>query len=258
MAQDGDSDSKIVLAIGSHPDDIEFQCAGTLALLRQIGWRVQIATMTAGDCGARGQDAETISRIRKEEARRSALLLDADFHCLECKDVFILYERPAIVRTINIIRKIRPALVFTMSPSCYMEDHEITSKLVQTGCFAAGMENIKTIEPAFFHVPHLYYVDAIEGKDKTGEMIKPGLIIDISSVMDIKEQMLACHESQRNWLKDHHGIDHYLHKMKDFSRQRGNEISVEYGEGFRQHRGHAFPQNDLLKAELGHKVHLFQ
>ncbi|MFA4016852.1 MAG: hypothetical protein RUDDFDWM_001963, partial [Candidatus Fervidibacterota bacterium] len=37
-----------VLAFMAHPDDAEFLCAGTLALLHQIGYEVHIATMTAG------------------------------------------------------------------------------------------------------------------------------------------------------------------------------------------------------------------
>ncbi|MFN9080060.1 MAG: PIG-L deacetylase family protein, partial [Planctomyces sp.] len=40
-----------VLAIHAHPDDIEFQCAGTLLQLKRLGCRISVATMTPGDCG---------------------------------------------------------------------------------------------------------------------------------------------------------------------------------------------------------------
>ena len=62
--------------------------------------------------------------------------------------------------------------------------------------------------------------------------------------------MLATHESQRNWLMSHNGIDEYIIAMKNFSSKRGKEISVNYAEGFKQHLGHAYPNNNLLKEEL--------
>ena len=45
------TNDKIALSIGAHPDDAEFMCAGTLALLHERGWEIHIATMTPGDCG---------------------------------------------------------------------------------------------------------------------------------------------------------------------------------------------------------------
>ena len=46
------SNSKTVLALHAHPDDAELGCGGTLALLREKGWQIEIATMTAGYCGS--------------------------------------------------------------------------------------------------------------------------------------------------------------------------------------------------------------
>ena len=44
--------------------------------------------------------------------------------------------------------------------------------------------------------------------------------------------------------------------MKKLGRKRGAAIGAEFGEGFRQHLGHAYPQDNLLKAELGNLVHM--
>ncbi len=66
------AESLRILALHAHPDDIEFQCAGTLTLLRQAGHHVTIATMTPGDCGSAVHDAETIAAIRRDEARSAA------------------------------------------------------------------------------------------------------------------------------------------------------------------------------------------
>jgi hypothetical protein len=63
--------------------------------------------------------------------------------------------------------------------------------------------------------------------------------------------MLACHSSQRAWLLKQHGIDEYLNKMEEWSRRRGSEIGVTYAEAFRQHRGHPYPQSNLLVELIG-------
>lgn len=248
---------KTVLSLGAHPDDAEFMCAGTLALLAQKGWEIHIATMTPGDCGTVEYTREEISRIRKAEAAKSASLLKGTYHCLECDDIFILYDRPTLLKAIEVVRKVKPTIVFTLSPSDYMVDHEMASRIAKTACFACGVVNVKTagVEP-FEPVPYLYYMDPIEGKDNFGAPVKASTVIDVTSVMATKEEMLCCHESQRNWLLKHHGIDNYVIAMKELGQQRGKEIGSEYAEGFRQHLGHAYPQDNILKAELGELVHL--
>lgn len=240
-----------VLAIVAHPDDAELTCAGTLALLKDRGWNIVMATMTPGDCGSATLNRKEISAIRKNEAGEAAKLLNAPYECLNCDDIFVMYDKDTLLKTISLIRKVKPKMVFTMSPSCYMVDHEITSRLVQTACFSAGIVNVETqgLEP-FFFTPYLYYVDAMEGKDKLGNEIKPTTVVNISSKMDVKEEMLLCHDSQRSWLRVHHGMDEYVISMKSFSANRGNMISAAYGEGFRQHLGHAFPQDNILKLTL--------
>ena len=243
--------NKTVLAIVAHPDDAEFNCAGTLALLKEKGWKVEIASMTAGDCGSMEYDRQEISTIRKKEAADSANILDANYHCLDCDDIFLMYDRETLLKTIELVRKVRPIIVMTMSPSCYMVDHETTSRLVQTACFSSGIINVETegTDPYLF-IPYLYYIDPMEGKDIYGKEVTPGMIVDISSVIDTKEEMLLCHKSQNNWLSAHNGMDDYISTMKNLSLKRGFAISVKYAEGFRQHQGHAFPQHNILKDEL--------
>ena len=190
------NDNKTVLAIVAHPDDAEFLCAGTLALLKGKGWSIEMATMTAGDCGSMEYSREKISEIRKREAASAAEILNARYHCLECDDIFLMYDRPTLLKTISLIRKVRPKLVLTMSPYCYMIDHETTSRLVQTACFSAGIVNIKTEDASpYYYIPYLYYLDPMEGKDIFGKEVKASIIVNISDTMEIKEKMLLCHES---------------------------------------------------------------
>lgn len=245
---------KIILAIFSHPDDAEIVCAGTLSMLKKRGWAVHVATYTAGDKGTVEYSRDDISRIRKTEAANAAAIIGASYHCLEFEDVYIMYDRQSINKTTSLIRRIRPSLVFTASPKDYMVDHETTAKIVQTACFSAGMINLEISEKPYEPVPYLYYCDPMEAKDIFGKPVIPGMYVDISNEMDIKEKMLGCHESQRNWLLMHHKMDEYILSMKRFGADRGKDINTKYAEGFRQHLGHGFPQDNVLKEILGKLV----
>ena len=242
---------KIVLGIFAHPDDAEIVCAGTLSLLKKSGWTVHIATMAPGDKGTAEFTREEITKIRKAEAGEAAKLLDATYHCLDFEDVYIMYDRESINKTTSLIRNIGPSVVFTHSPNDYMIDHETTSKIVQTACFSTGIKNLEIDEVPFEPVPYLYYCDSMEAKDIFGTPIQASMFVDITSEISIKEKMLACHASQRNWLLTHHKMDEYLLSMKRFGEQRGKEINVHYAEGFRQHLGHGYPQDNILTSVLG-------
>lgn len=249
------SEQKCVLAVMAHPDDIEFLCVGTLCRLHDLGWRVVMATMTAGDCGSATEDPEVIAATRRGEAEASARLLDADYHCLGALDLLVLFNEDMISRTVEVLRRAQPDVVITHSPQDYMQDHEQCSELVRAATFGAPIRNCNTHAaspaPILGHIPHFYYADPIEGMNILGERIQPQLRIDISGVIDRKERHLACHASQRDWLLKHHGIDEYLISMRRWSAERGHEAGVAYAEGFRQHLGHAYPHNDLLSELLG-------
>lgn len=245
---------KTALGIFSHPDDAEMVCAGTLSLLRSEGWDVHIATMAPGDKGTAEYSREDISRIRRREAANAAGVIGATYHCLELEDVYIFYDRDSVNRTTGLIRSVKPSIVFTASPNDYMVDHELTSLIVQTACFASGIKNMEVDIIPYEPVPWLYYCDPMEGKDILGKPVIPAMYTDITSEIKIKEEMLARHESQRNWLLTHHKIDEYILAMKRFAAQRGREAGVAYAEGFRQHLGHGFPQENILREILGTKV----
>ena len=238
---------KTVLGIFAHPDDAEMLCTGTLALLKKAGWSVHITTFTPGDKGTADYSREEISKIRKAEASESAELIGASYHCLEFEDAYILYDRESINKTSALVRRIKPSVVFTSPHSDYMVDHETTSLIVQTACFCAGVKNLEVEEEPFEPVPYLYYSDPMEGKDKFGNNVKPSIYMDISSVIEMKTKMLECHRSQRDWLKAHHKIDEYIFAMQRFAKKRGKESNTKYAEGFIQHLGHGYPQDNILK-----------
>ena len=239
-----------ILAVHAHPDDIEFQCAGTLALLAAAGHAITLVTMTPGDCGSRDLPPEEIARLRRQEAAKSAELLGAGYECLEFRDLSIVIDNDAKRLVTECVRRNRPDIVITAPPVDYMDDHEATSRLVRDGCFNASCPNYSTRQwdpaAATEHIPHLYYVDPIEGVDLYGEPIVPHFAIDITSTFETKRAMLACHDSQRAWLRVQHGVDEYLESQRRWSATRGTQCGVDYAEAFRQHRGHPYPGDNAL------------
>jgi len=244
-----------VLAVHAHPDDVEFQCAGTLVLLREVGCDVTIATMTPGDCGTAEHDAETISAIRREEARLAAALIGAAYVCLEFRDLAVFNDDDSRRRVTEAIRRARPEIILTAPPADYIADHEMTSLLVRDACFAASCPNYATRqwEPAapLTKIPHLYFVDPLEGTDRTGRPVLPDFYVDVSRIFPTKRDMLACHASQRNWLLRQHGMDEYLEIQARWGARRGAEVGVAQAEAFRQYRGHPYPQDNKLLHLLG-------
>jgi LmbE family N-acetylglucosaminyl deacetylase len=242
--------AKVVLSVLAHPDDAEFLCAGTLSRLRrEHGFDVHIASMTAGDCGSVELPPLEISRMRRNEGAAAAALIDANYHCMEEHDLLIVYGEHTLEKVTRLMRLTRPDIVLTHSPTDYMVDHEMTSLIARAATFAAPIPNFledRRLGPPLPHIPHLYYCDAIEGKDPLGRDVPPGFVVDISGVLDTKVAMLARHSSQREWLLKHHGIDQYIEAMKQWGAQRGKSIGVAYGEGFRQHLGHSYPQDNVL------------
>ena len=61
----------------------------------------------------------------------------------------------------------------------------------------------------------------------------PTEYVDISEEIDLKLNMLECHESQLKWMRDHDNID-FAEFVKTCSRYRGLQCGVDYAEGFTQ------------------------
>ena len=247
--------SQRVLSLLAHPDDAEFLCAGTLIRLHEIGWDAHIASMTPGDCGSRDLPGPTISALRRGEARTAAAMIGASYHCLDFRDLQVCFDALHVRRAVELVRRVDPDIVITHWPQDYMPDHEFTSLVVRSATFGAPMPNFDTGASSgaapTARIPYLYYASPIEGKNIFGEPVPFSLFIDISSVIDTKSGMLACHHSQREWLRAQHGIDEYVESMKRWSLELGAFAGVGYAEGFRQHLGHAYPQKDVLGELLG-------
>lgn len=247
-----------VLAFGCHPDDLEFMCAGTLLHLAERGHTIHLATMCVGDLGSVEKGRIDITRIRLGECRQAAAILGAQFHSAMLRDVLLEDCNEHRAKAVTIIRRVNPDIVFTMPPHDYMVDHELTSRLVRNACFIAPIPNYAygeaVTEQPTEHIPTLYYTNAFDGKDILGNPIEPHFYVDISVQIEKKKQMLACHESQREWLRRQHGVDEYLNAMVRGGASCGEQVGVGYAEAFMQHLGHAYPQENVLAELLGDLV----
>lgn len=249
---------KRLLAAMAHPDDAEILLGGTLFHLKEMGWELGILTMTSGDCGSATHTKEEISRIRYAEAKAAAEFLGAWYGCVGLMDVEIFANAEALRRVVELMRKFNPDVVMTHSAVDYMLDHEETSRLVRGACFALAMPLYQTRQIAPSEptqaTPALYYADPLEGIDTTGKRRWPHFYVNISETIEQKREMLSWHQSQRDWLREHHGVDQYLAQMTEWAAQFGGECGFEFAEGFRQHLGHGYPHEPVLQQALDSKV----
>lgn len=236
-----------IVSIHAHPDDAEILAGGTLALLARDGHDITIVTMTPGDKGSDRLGPDEISAVRRIEAATAAALIGAEYLCAEFRDLDIFNDSASRHRVVEIVRRTRPDIVLTSAPSDYLCDHEMTSVLVRDALFAAPAPNYQTESAPIEKIPHLYFMDPIEGLDREHHRVDPDFVVDVSTVFEIKTAMLAAHASQREWLLRQHGMDDYLMSMEAWSKQRGSEAGFDYGEGFRQYLGHPYPQSPLLQ-----------
>jgi LmbE family N-acetylglucosaminyl deacetylase len=242
---------RVALSLLAHPDDAEMFCAGTLIRLADAGWKVHIATVASGDCGSMTLPREEIAAVRRQEGIAAAAKINATYHTLDEPDIQVVFDKATNRKAIDLIRRIAPTLLFTHPRHDYMLDHEQVHLLARSAAFSYSIPNASELPlvPGSA-IPWLYYCDPVEARDPyTGEPVTPTTYVDISQQIDRKIKMLACHASQRDWLRAHHGMDEYIEAMKRHSADRGRQQKVAYAEAFVQHRGHPFPQSDLL-AEL--------
>ena len=173
-----------ILAIHAHPDDVEILAGGTMALLADLGHQITIATFTPGDCGSKELGAVEIAAVRRKEAANAAALIGARYFCLEMRDLAIFDDDGSRRRVTETLRQMRPELVLTASPVDYHCDHEAAGALVRDACFAAPAPNYdtRTEAPAapLERIPHLYFMDPVEGTDRDGRVVAPDFVVDVT------------------------------------------------------------------------------
>jgi LmbE family N-acetylglucosaminyl deacetylase len=241
-----------ILAFGCHPDDIEFMAAGTMALLSERGYEVHFATMAGGEVGSPDLRSQDIRAKRLKEAAASVKLIGGYYHFAGGHDLQVEYNDAYRKMAVRVMREVNPRIVFTNPPSDYLIDHEETSKLVRNAAFIASVPLFDCGVPTkpMTDIPYLYYWNASGLTDIFGRPLPMTFGVDVSSEINKKEQMLAAHESQREWLKHINKWDAYIENMLEDTKTQGKAIGRNFGECFIQHVGNGHPRDNILKEML--------
>ncbi len=236
-----------VLAVGAHPDDIEFAMAGTLLRLKAGGARIHMWNLSAGSCGTATLDRETITHDRWQEARDAAALIGASIYPTIADDFVIFYDQPLLLQVSARVREIQPDIILTHSLEDYMEDHQNTARLVVTGAFARASVNFITDppRPAWHGNTAVYHAMPHGLRNNMRRRVPVEAYVDVTPSMPEKRAMLACHQSQKAWLDQTQGMDAYLDDMARFAEFVGNESKCfSAAEGWRRHSALGFGPDD--------------
>ena len=131
-------------------------------------------------------------------------------------------------KMVDVIRYADPDVIITHDPDDYMPDHTAVSRLVFDASFTATLPNYPTKVDKVAKLVPIYYMDTLAGVN-----FNPTEFVDISEEIDLKIDMLECHESQLVWMREHDGID-FADMVRTCSRYRGYQCGAAYAEGFRQ------------------------
>ncbi len=216
-----------VLAIGCHPDDIEINCAGTLAKCVKRGDNVTVCHVANGDLGHVLIDPPELREIRIGEAKKAGSLAGIKVVTCDIGDVMV-YEgsKEQRDRVVDVIREADPDFIITHAPTDYMPDHLAVSRLVFDASFAASVPHYKTKVDAVSKVTPIYYMDNLAGLG-----FVPTHFVDVTDEIDLKLEMLECHESQIKWMRDHDHID-FPDFVKTCAKYRGFQSNCAYAEAF--------------------------
>lgn len=108
------------LAIGAHPDDVDFCCGSTLARWAEAGCEVSVIVCTDGSKGTWDPDADTDELIarRQQEQREAAKKLGAtgEVVFLDWADGELPHTPQQVSQVAYWIRKLKPTVVFGHDP----------------------------------------------------------------------------------------------------------------------------------------------
>ena len=247
---------KIAIAIGAHPDDVEFYMAGTLLQLKNAGYEIHYLNLASGNCGSVKYNSTATRAIRNTEARAAAKKLGAHFHPGLTDDLEILYNLELLRKLSAVIREVKPQVILTHPPQDYMEDHTNTCRLTVTAAFTRGMPNFKSMpaRPVADYEVTIYHSMPHGLCDGLRQQVLPGLFVNTGPVHALKRAALAAHKSQQSWLDVSQGLNSYLLAMEEMSLEVGRLSGrFKHAEGWRRHLHFGFcgPQADPLARALG-------
>lgn len=243
--------NKTVLSFHAHPDDAEAWNAGVLKLLKDKGYKIVIATLTAGQMGGCNMTMEETAKVREEEARKAAAVLGADYYCLGGVDGYLFDNEEMRLKAISLIRKVKAGIIFTHLANDYHPDHRAAANIVESAAIISSLDPVPVAEAALEVTPLLYHTSPLKLSDPLGSsIVPPHFYVDVSSVIDTKRKMLEYHVSQQELMKHMHKMDDFFGFVVQGNRDYGSDVNVEYAEVYWQHRGGGFQMDSQIQRDL--------
>ena len=160
-----------VIAVGAHPDDIEFGCGGTIALHADAGDLITFVYASDGECGG-----DPKARVR--EARESAKILGAQrTEFLGFPDGSIGDSIGIVSRIEDILNKVGAEIVYTHTSSERHQDHRHVSQAA-----TSAARNCAVL--MYFETP------------SSSNLFRPQCYVDITKTLDRKIEAVKTHLSQ--------------------------------------------------------------
>ena len=215
---------------GSHPDDVELSCGGTLIKLVESGAKAGIIDLTKGEYSTRGS-----IKTRSNEAKNACKILGVKIReNLGIKDTNIENTVQNRLKIIKSIRKYKPKIIFLPYPSDRHPDHIHSSLIIKESAFFSGLAKLKTKyngKTQKHHRPSkmFYYMQTYT--------FEPSFIVDITKQFESKMKAVKCYNSQfynknvkgpATFISDNKFIE-YIEARAAFY---GFQIGVKYGEPF--------------------------
>lgn len=202
-----------VLAIGAHPDDVEFGCGGTLIKHLQAGDKVTIVHMSCSDCenidGRQIRKADT----SRAEALAAAEVIGADCILLPFKDQEIPFNRESIFAIERLIVDRKIDTVYTHWSGDSHQDH---------------INTLRSVLAAARHVDRIFLYEQVPLPRVGNISAEVNYYVDISAQYKQKEAACLKHESQ----VDQKYEDTIIKGARALAEYRGCQCNCMYAEAF--------------------------
>ena len=206
-----------IMAIGAHPDDIEFGCGGTLINHKDNGNKVIYVCMTDTESidATEGKIIRTESQL-KSETQCAADILGVDkIHYLPFKDLHVPFSFDSVSRLESLIKHYEIDTIYTHWSGDSNQDH---------------ISTFKTTMAAARYVKNIYCYEQIPIPRHTDNPMRVNSYTDISRSFDLKIKAAECHQSQFKKYKAA-GFD-VSENLTTLAKFRGIQANCKYAEGF--------------------------
>ena len=225
------------LAVGAHPDDVEFGCGATLARWAAAGCVVHHLVLTDGSKGTWDVDADTAALVaeRQDEQRAAAAALGATGEVVFLGQVDGELESSMALRSevARVIRRLRPQVVLGHDPWRRYRlhpDHRHAGWLTVDGVVAARDPHFFREHGIAHHRPEALLLFEADVADHV-EVARPE---DVERKLDA----LLAHRSQlrSTMFVDEHDdgtqLAAFRQRVLDRARDHGALVGAELGEAF--------------------------